>query len=255
MTRVPNHLSRHHYGASLATPGPNDRSTRVSGKVASQERKEIYVLLVDDHQILRDGVKSLMEATPDVRVVAMANTAKEALQKLEQTTIDVVITDMSLPDESGIWLVSKIRSQWPELPIQILSMHSEPDQVVQALEAGATGYMTKIADKHELLEAIRTVAAGNSYLQPRIAPYVISALRSTNGKETLKNKLTSRDMSLLRALAEGCSNRDIGEQLHISVSSVKTALRGLYKKLDVSSRTEAVVVAMREGVLEAPKAD
>ena len=222
------------------------------GSAMSRERREIYVLLVDDHQILRDGVKSLMETTPDVRVVATANTAKEALQKLEHTTIDVVITDMSLPDEDGVWLVTKIRSRWPDLPVQVLSMYSEPDQVVQALEAGASGYMTKIADKQELLDAIRTVASGNSYLQPRIAPYVISALRATNGRDTLKNKLTPRDLSLLRALSEGRSNREIGDQLHISVSSVKTALRSLYKKLNVSSRTEAVVVAMREGVIEPP---
>ena len=127
---------------------------------------EISVFLVDDHNLFRDGLKLLIDEAPDIRVVGTASSATEALRKADGLEIQVLMTDLSLPGKDGFWLVQELRKRFPRLSIHVLSMHSDPICVIKALEMGASGYLTKTADKSEILNAIRAAAKGESYLQP-----------------------------------------------------------------------------------------
>ena len=210
---------------------------------------QINVLLVDDHHILREGLKTLLEADSEVCVIASAETAAEGLTKALGANVQVAVIDISLPDHDGHWLLRQIRQERPSLPVLILSMHADPATVVKVLSDGASGYLTKSADSKELLTAIRSVHNGGSYLQPRIAPFLLGALRkSENGP--LQPEFTQREKDVLRQVAVGQSNHQIAEGLFVSASTVKAHLRALFRKLGVSTRTEVVVEAIRLGLID-----
>ena len=220
------------------------------GKNAHEERnvgRMIRVLLVDDHKILRDGLKALLEATDDVQVVATASHAEEALEQLRHEP-DLVLLDISLPDKDGIWLAKQIRARKPNLPLLVLSMHADEKTVLKAIEAGVNGYTSKTIEGPELHRAIRTLVEGGSYLQNAVAPFVFNALRPQEPDES-DSSLTRRELQVLEALSRGQSNREIAESLHVSVSTVKAILRATYSKLEVSGRTEAVAVALQRGLV------
>ncbi len=209
---------------------------------------DIRVLLVDDHKILQEGLKSLLEAEPGVTVVAMAGTAQDGLAKAVGSNVQVAIIDISLPDHSGLWLLEQIQQQKPGLPVIVLSMHADQETVVKVLSAGAVGYLTKSAEATELLAAIRIVHQGGSYLQPQIAPLLLTALRA-GGRPTPVAGLGDREREILSRVAAGQSNQKIAAELFVSASTVKAHLRTLFQKLGVSTRTEVVVEAMRQGLI------
>jgi DNA-binding NarL/FixJ family response regulator len=209
----------------------------------------LHILLVDDHHILREGLKTLLEKDSEVVVVAMAGTAQEGLTKAIGSNVQVAIIDLSLPDHDGIWLLQQIRLKRPDLPVIILSMHSDQETVVKALGEGAAGYLTKSADSAEVLNAIRAVHRGGSYLQPQVAHFLLGALRN-KGRTAPPAELSDREQEILRRVAEGQSNRHIAEELFVSPSTVKAQLRGLFRELQVSTRTEVVVEAMRRGLIQ-----
>lgn len=209
-------------------------------------KNEIRVMLVDDHDILREGLKGLLEADSEVRVVATAGSAAEGLTKALGSHIHVAVIDLSLPDQDGLWLLRQIRAEKADLPVLVLSMHADEENVVKLLAEGASGYLTKGADSVELLTAIRSVHQGGSYLQPRIAPFLLSALR----RGAAPDAFSQRERQILRYMADGLPNQTIADLLFVSTSTVKAQLRALFRKLDASTRTEAVVEAMRRGLLE-----
>ncbi len=205
------------------------------------------VLLVDDHCILREGLTKLVEFGGEVIVSAAAATAEEGLSKVD-SSIDLVIVDISLPDHDGTWLVKKIKAKNPTLPVLVLTMHSDTTTVLRALDSGADGYLTKDVQQPELLRAIRILIDGGSYIQDKVAPFVIGALRDKH-KEP-EPALSQRETEIIQLLVEGKGNAHIADHLCLSVSTIKANLRKLYNKLNVSGRTEAVAVAVQRGLVD-----
>ena len=210
---------------------------------------EIKILLVDDHAILREGVKNLLDSRDRFRVVASVGSAEEALQTLENRTIDVVVTDISLPKQDGVWLVGEIKARKPDVPVLVLSISSNRQDVLGALQAGASGYLTKVADAAELEKAILAAYAGQSYLQPTISSQVLNALRAPV-ERPIVDSFTEREREVIELVYEGLANKQIASRLCVSVSTIKGQLRSIFQKLDVNTRTELVVKALKVGLLK-----
>ncbi len=209
-------------------------------------------MLVDDHRILRDGLQGLLEQDDGVTVAATAATAAEGLAKAIGAAVQVALIDLELPDHDGVWLLKQLKEAVPGIVVVVLSMHSDEATVIRVLEAGAEGYLTKTADPREVLTAIKTVHKGGSYVQSEVAPYLLSALRKKGAAPVELPRLDEREREILRRAAQGQSNQKIADELYVSVSTVKANLRALFRKLDASTRTEAVLEAIRRGEIEDP---
>ena len=205
------------------------------------------VLLVEDHLVLREGLIKLLEGTDEVVVVDTAATAEEGLKKIHDD-LDLVILDITLPGRDGIWLAGEIKAKYPSLPILVLTMHEQGSFVLRALEAGVDGYLTKWAGQSELLKAIRTIARKGSYLQTRVAPLVVNALRRRGASRELV--FSDREHQIAKCLVNGMSNTEIASKIRLSISTVKADLRSLYAKLKVTCRTEAVAMVVQKRILE-----
>ena len=207
------------------------------------------LMLVDDHTIVREGLKSLLELSSNITVVAEASTAQEALRLIQLFEVDLVLVDLSLPDHTGIWLIERLQARQPQLAMVVLTFHCEDEVVVQALRAGARGYLTKNATKAELLAAVTAVCNGGNYIQPSVALPVLQILRSS---PSANDVVTPRERDILELAVHGHNTQQIGQQLSLSVSTVKTHLRGLFAKLGVNDRTQAVLEAVRRGIVPSP---
>lgn len=208
------------------------------------------VLLVDDHVVVRQGLKALFADEPDIDVIGEANNGREALDRLETLQPDVVLMDISMPGLNGIEATRQIQQRHPAIKVVVLSMHANEEYVFQVLQAGAAGYVLKQSDSLEVLTAIRAAMLGGSFLSPPISRTVIDDyLRRTEARHHPDEsaRLTSREREVLQLLAEGRSNRDIAAELNISVKTVETHRANMMNKLDVASKTELVRYALRKG--------
>lgn len=208
------------------------------------------VLLVEDHIVVRQGIKALLSDEPDLEVVGEADNGREALQAVMELQPDLVLMDISMPGLNGIEATRQIRQRHPEVKVIVLSMHANEEYVFQVLRAGASGYVLKQSDSSEVLTAIRAALAGGSFLSPPISravvdDYVRRAEARGEGRDL--DLLTSREREVLQLLAEGMSNRKIAEQLNISVKTVETHRSNMMNKLDVDSKTELIKYALRKG--------
>ena len=204
-----------------------------------------HVLVVEDQRVLREALVLLLEDSDDVVVSGTASSAEEALRKINND-LDLVILDISLPGRDGIWLTREIKKRRPNLPVLVLTMHDQSDFVLQALESGVDGYLTKSAGQQEILKAIDSLVGKGSYLQARIAPLVVDALRRRERSRRIR--FSDREREIAHCLVNGLSNPEIARKIRLSVSTVKSDLRSLYSKLEVSTRTEAVAVAVQKGL-------
>lgn len=209
----------------------------------------IKILLADDHGIVRGGVKRLFALTSDISVVAEASEGKQVLGLLRQSRFDVILLDLSMPNISGVSLISRIRSSHPDLPILILSMHNEPQIAWRALKAGATGYLSKDNEPETLLQAVRRVAEGKRFIDPLLAEQMIF---DTFDSELSKvhEKLTGREYQILLLLSRGKSLNDIAQELSISNKTVSTHKMRLMKKMGFASNAELVRFAVTQGLVE-----
>jgi len=205
----------------------------------------IRVLLVEDHAFTRDGLRVAVNFEADLQVVAEARSGEEALDILARTPADVAVLDIGLPGIDGIQTASEIRQRYPPTRVVMLTAHDLRAEVLAALASGADAYCLKSARPDLLLLAIRAAAAGSAYLDPQIAHHVLGAVRAPGPPVDL----TSRELDVLRLIAEGLGNREIAEHLEISVSSVKLHVQELLVKLQASDRTQAAVKALRHGLL------
>jgi DNA-binding NarL/FixJ family response regulator len=209
----------------------------------------IKILLVEDHKIVREGTRQLLEQYPDMEVVGEASDGVEAVQFAEDLHPNVIVMDVRLPRLNGIEATRTITARFPDIRVLILSAYDDDNYVFPLLEAGASGYLLKTASGAELAEAIRLVHAGQKALAPRITTKIMNRLggRGSYRSVEMPEGLTEREMEVLRAAAQGLPNKAIASKFAISPQTVQVHLRNIFAKLDVGSRSEAVAYAIRHG--------
>jgi DNA-binding NarL/FixJ family response regulator len=209
----------------------------------------ISILLAEDHQIVREGTRQLLEQSADMQVIGEAADGLEAVELAARLQPDVIVMDVRLPRLNGIEATRTITTRFPKIKVLILSAYDNDSYVFPLLEAGASGYLLKTASGAELAEAIRLVHSGQTALSPRISAKLVGRLggRQPYRAEGMAEGLTEREMDVLRAAARGRANKTIAAELGISVQTVQVHLRNIFGKLGVGSRSEAVACAIRHG--------
>jgi two-component system, NarL family, response regulator LiaR len=220
----------------------------VSLSSAAEPETSINVLLADDHALVREGTRRLLEAERDIRVVAEAGDGFETVREAERTHPHVAIVDVAMPNMSGIEATRRIKSLQPNIAVLALTAYDDDQYILALLDAGAAGFLLKDVRGQELVEAVRAVSRGESVLQPRVAAR--AARRAATGKAQQPASvppLSEREMEVLREAARGLPNKDIARRLNLSVRTIHTHLGNIFTKLAVGSRTEAVLLALRRG--------
>ena len=202
------------------------------------------VLLVDDHPVVREGLRGMIDAEPDLTVVGEAGAGAEAVPMAESLCPDVILMDLRMPDVDGVTATERILAVLPRTRIVVVTTYESDADILRAVEAGAAGYLLKDASRSELAEAVRDAARGKTVLAPTVADRLVRFVRQP-GTATL----STREVEVLSQVAKGKTNADIGRQLHISEATVKTHLLRAFNKLGVSDRTAAVTTAMSLGLL------
>ena len=209
---------------------------------------KIKVLLADDHQIILDGLKSLLKDSEEIRIVSEANNGREVLQILGLISIEVVLMDIDMPVMNGIDALKEIRKQFPDVKVIVLSMHNEAGMIKSLMDIGANGYLLKSCSHSELTDAIRKVAAGQTYFSTDVTLALLRPIGKSNPEQ--KNELlTERETEILQLIAAGFSNKEIGDKLFISHRTVDTHRTNLMKKLDVNNIAGLISYAIKNGIV------
>ena len=214
--------------------------------------QKIRVMLADDHQMLRDGLRALLESQPDMSVVAEAGTGDEAIQLATVAQPDVIVMDLGMPGTSGLEAIRAIRLQGSAARVVVLSMHGGNEIVMQALRSGANGYVMKSSAHTHLLQAIRAVHGGERYLGPAAAAAVIDNLLDDRPESQRLSLLSEREAEVLRWTARGYTSREAGERLALSPKTVDTYRERAMEKLNLKTRADMVRFALRAGLLDSP---
>jgi DNA-binding NarL/FixJ family response regulator len=215
----------------------------------------ISLVLADDHAVVRAGTRQLLERQSDMLVVGEAANGEEAVRLAKELKPAVVVMDVRMPGVSGVEATRRIKEEVPQVAVLVLTAHDDDEYVFALLQAGANGYLLKTAETDELVKAIRTVAAGQSALDPTVAGKVVAQFASgrslpellSNVKKDEFDGLTERELEILRLVGRGLTNKKIGRQLFISDRTVQAHLSNIFSKLGVESRTEAAMHAVRRG--------
>jgi RNA polymerase sigma factor (sigma-70 family) len=222
-------------------------------ETARQASAVVRVLLVDDHTILREGVRSLLADEPDLRVIGEARDGVEAVEQVGRLGPDVVVMDMVMPRMNGLEATQQIKKRHPDVKILILSMYDDDEYVQQIIQAGASGYVLKRVASDDLVRAIREVYRGSSFLYPPIAAKLIEDyVRRVRGAEADEavEPLTAREREVLTLIADGNTNQEIAEQLCVSKKTVESHRANIMRKLDLHDVTELVKYALRKGLIK-----
>ena len=221
----------------------------------SAKEDAIRVLIVDDHALFRRGLQMVLESEPDIDVVGEASDGFEAIERSEQTTPDVVLMDVRMPKRSGIEATRVIKDTLPSTQVLMLTISDEEADLYEAIKAGAAGYLLKEISIDEVASAVRQVHAGQSLISPSMASKLLTEFatmvkRQDERTQVPAPRLTDRELEVLKLVAKGLNNRDIGTELFISENTVKNHVRNILEKLHLHSRMEAVVYAVREKLLD-----
>lgn len=209
----------------------------------------IRVLIADDHPVVREGLAAMLARQPDIDVVGEATDGREAVQRAGEILPDIILMDLQMPHLGGVEAIKQIREKFPQVQMIVLTTYGDDDSIFQGIAAGARGYLLKDAPRDELFRAVRAVARGESLLQPAVATRLLDRFARPK-VEPPQETLTERELDVLRLLAKGSANKQIGVQLHISESTVKTHVANIFQKLAVTDRTEAVTVALSRGLIK-----
>ncbi|ABR89899.1 DNA-binding response regulator, LuxR family [Janthinobacterium sp. Marseille] len=208
----------------------------------------IQILIADDHAIIRDGLKQIISFVSNMAVAGEASNGEEVLQKLRSLQVDVLVLDMSMPGRSGIALIQQINAIKPDLPILVLSMHQESQYAVQAMRAGASGYITKNTASSQLIEGIRKVAEGGTFVSPEISAKLIKQLHKPE-TDLPHTKLTAREFQIFSMLVEGHSVNDIAKILSLSNKTISTHKAAVLQKMEASTTASLVYYALKHGLI------
>ena len=227
--------------AAMSTPPPSEDAIRV--------------LIADDHALFRRGLQMVLETEADIDVVGEAEDGSEAIQKVEETSPDVVLMDVRMPKRTGIEATRTIKDTMPLTKILMLTISDEEADLYEAIKAGASGYLLKEISIDEVANAVRSVQAGQSLISPSMASKLLTEFASIVKRRDERTqlpgpRLTERELEVLKLVAKGLNNRDIGAELFISENTVKNHVRNILEKLHLHSRMEAVVYAVREKLLD-----
>lgn len=209
---------------------------------------KIKVLVVDDHAILRDGIRALLALQDDIEIVGEAAEGKEAIEKARELEPDVIVMDLAMPGMDGLEATRRIRKKNPSVRVLVLTQHDSKEYILSAIKAGATGYIPKRALGSELITGIRTVCQGDSFLYPSAAAALIEDYRQQAEGEPY-DRLTEREREILKLIAEGYTSRIIANMLFISLKTVLNHRMKIMEKLDLHNRTELIKYAMRKGLV------
>ena len=212
---------------------------------------ETKVLLVDDHTILREGLKMVLDSQPQITVVGEADNGRQAVELAEKLMPDVIVMDIAMPNLNGLEATRQIKKRWPQIKVVILTMHENQQYLMQIVKSGATGAVLKRSAGTELLTAIRAAATGQSYFSPTIASMMLEDYRVRLSDDGVEDPeiLTEREREVLQLVAEGKTNQEIADSLFVSIKTVQTHRGHIMEKLGVHDRTDLVKYAIRTGMV------
>ena len=209
----------------------------------------IEIMIADDHSMIREGLKQLLELEGDMKVVAEASNGKECLDIIGEVRPDVLLLDINMPEKNGLEVLQELNLTKKRPKILILTVHNEVDYLLKAVEIGVDGYVLKDSESAELKKAIQTVVSGETYIQPDLIPALNSKRVERDSDKDKIDNLTRRELQVLKLLAVGSYNKEIAEKLGISERTVKNHVSNIFKKLEVTDRTQAAVFTIRNNLI------
>ncbi|MAT98399.1 MAG: DNA-binding response regulator [Anaerolineaceae bacterium] len=208
----------------------------------------IRILIADDHPLFREGVAQSLAGEPDFTVVGQAGSGEEAFSLVANLLPDVLLLDVTMPGDGGIVTAGKVAAAWPVVRIMMLTVSEDQDTLMAALKAGARGYVLKGVTARDLANAVRVVAGGDIYISPALAGGILFELTANKEDDDPLTTLTDRERDILSLVAEGLTNREIGERLHLAEKTIKHYMTNVLQKLHVRSRVEAALLAQKHGL-------
>lgn len=209
----------------------------------------IKIVLADDHKIIREGIRQLIEFNEDMEVVAEYSNGRECLENINNIDIDILLLDINMPEINGLELLSELRKNKNNVKVLMLTVHNEVEYIVKATNLGVNGYILKDAGFEELKNAIYSVYNGDLYIQPKLIPFLNNYLIRKDKDTDIISTLTNREVEVLKLVAVGDSNRDVANALGISERTIKNHISNIFKKIDVSDRTQAAVFAIKNNLI------
>lgn len=210
----------------------------------------IRILIIDDHSMIREGIRQLLELDGDIKVVGEAGDGKEAIQLIQQTPHDVILLDINMPNINGLQVLEQLKQKKIETKVLILTIHNEIEYLLKAVDIGVNGYVLKDSESSVLKTAINAVFHGETFIQPSLTPLLKESVEKSTRKLDIDDSLTRRELQVLELLAEGLYNKEIAERLFISEKTVKNHVSSIFKKIGVSDRTQAAVYAIKHNIVD-----
>lgn len=210
----------------------------------------VKIMIADDHSMIREGLKNLLELDGDIQVIAEAVDGEDCLEKLQLVKPDVLLLDINMPKKNGLEVLKSLKSRRSKLKVLVLTVHNETEYLMKAVDIGVNGYVLKDSESAELKKAIFTVADGETYIQPSLIPALNAKMIETNKDAEKIKSLTKRELDVLKLLAVGMFNKEVGKRLEISERTVKNHVSNIFKKLGVADRTQAAVFAIRNNLVQ-----
>ena len=210
----------------------------------------VKIMIADDHSMIREGLKNLLELDGDIQVIAEAVDGEDCLEKLQLVKPDVLLLDINMPKKNGLEVLKSLKSRRSKLKVLVLTVHNETEYLMKAVDIGVNGYVLKDSESAELKKAIFTVADGETYIQPSLIPALNAIMIETNKDAEKIKSLTKRELDVLKLLAVGMFNKEVGKRLEISERTVKNHVSNIFKKLGVTDRTQAAVFAIRNNLVQ-----
>lgn len=214
------------------------------------DKKMVRIMITDDHAMIREGLKNLLELDEDIRVVEEASNGEECILKLRENIPDVLLLDINMPVMNGLEVLERIKELHLKVKVLVLTVHNEVEYLLRAVDLGINGYLLKDSDFDDLRKAIFSVSRGETYIQESLMPLLESKMTQRSDEEKKIEDLTLREMEVLKLLASGMYNKEIAETLSISERTVKNHVSNIFKKIDVNDRTQAAVFAIRNHLID-----